>query len=551
MRIPPWHRIDWAGCYRRVRSLQRRLVQAVQKGAWRKVKRLSYLLVHSFAARALAVKRVIENTGKKTPGVDGERWETPEQKATAVARIGQWQHYRPRPLKRSAIPKKNGSQRHLSIPTLEDRARQAVYLQALQPIAETQADPNSYGFRPKRRCADAMDQCFKVLRQQTSATWILEGDIQGFFDHIAFSWIEEHTPMNKRILAKWLRCGFIDHGALYPTTAGVPQGGIISPVISNLVLDGLEAIVQGSSWQRSVHNINYVRWADDFLVTATSRQVLAETVLPRLHAFLADRGVQLSAEKTVITPIAQGFDFLGQTVRKPQRANGKPTKLQITPSKVSFQALKDKVRTLCKQARGTPPARLIETLTPVLRGWANYHRYVICGETFAKVDNFVWQRVYRWARRRHSNKTGRWITDRYFPHCQGESWRFTDPVTGKQLLRVQEAVKPQRYLKIRGAANPFDPAWEAYFQDRDRKLALQASSPFRATLLRQQHGRCPSCRQVMQVEEEVELHHRDGHHQNNQLGNLVLLHPTCHRQEHYAPEPTPAPSRPSRGVGQA
>jgi RNA-directed DNA polymerase len=161
--------------------------------------------------------------------VDGERWETPEQKATAVARIGQWQHYRPRPLKRIAIPNKSGKQRRLSIPTLEDRARQAAYLQALQPIAETQADPNSYGFRPKRRCADAIDQCFKVLRQQTSATWILEGDIQGFFDHIAFSWIEEHTPMNKRILAKWLRCGFIDHGALYPTTAGVPQGGILTP----------------------------------------------------------------------------------------------------------------------------------------------------------------------------------------------------------------------------------------------------------------------------------------------------------------------------------
>src|SRR5712692_8550160 len=258
-----WHGIDWTGCYRRVRSLQRGGVQAVQRGAWRKVKRLSYLLVHSFAARALAVKRVIENTGKKTPGVDGERWETPEQKAVAVARIGQWHRYRPQPLKRIVIPKKNGKQRFLSIPTLEDRARQAVYLQALQPIAETQADPNSYGFRPKRRCADAIDQCFKALRQKTSATWILEGDIHGFFDHIAFSWLEEHIPMNKRILAKWLRCGFLDHGARYPTTAGVPQGGIISPVISNLVLDGLEAIVQGSSWHRSVHNINYVRWADD------------------------------------------------------------------------------------------------------------------------------------------------------------------------------------------------------------------------------------------------------------------------------------------------
>jgi RNA-directed DNA polymerase len=347
-----WHGIDWAGCYRRVRSLQRRIVQAVPAGARRKVKRLRYLLVHSFAARALAVKRVIENKGKKTPGVDGERWETPEQKAAAVTRIGQWRSYQPQPLKRLAIPKKNGKQRRLSIPTLEDRARQAVYLQALQPIAETQADCNSYGFRPKRRCADAIEQCFKALRQKDSAAWILEGDIEGFFDHIAFPWIEEHIPMNKRILAKWLRCGVIDHGTLYPTTAGVPQGGIISPVISNLVLDGLEAVVQGSPWQRRVHNINYVRWADDFLVTANSRQVLAEVILPRINAFLAERGARLSAEKTVLTPRSQGFDFLGPTLRKRERPHRRPAKLQITPSTASFQALKDKVRTPLQASRG-------------------------------------------------------------------------------------------------------------------------------------------------------------------------------------------------------
>jgi RNA-directed DNA polymerase len=547
-----WHGIDWVGCYRRVRSLQRRIVQAVQAGAWRKVKRLSYLLVHSFAARALAVKRVIENKGKKTPGVDGVLWDSPEKKAEAVARIGQWRRYQPQPLKRIYLPKKkNGKHRPLSIPVMEDRARQALYLQALEPIAETQADPNSYGFRPKRRCADAIDQCFKVLSQPDSATWILEGDIQGFFDHIAFPWIEEHIPMNKRLLAKWRRCGFIDRGTLYPTTAGVPQGGIISPVISNQVLDGLEQVVCGPSRFRRRHHIHYVRWADDFLVTANSQQVLAEVILPRIEAFLAERGVRLSPEKTVITPLAQGFDFLGQTVRKHERRNGEMAKLRITPSTASFQALKDKVRTCCKQAVGATPEQLIDALNPLLRGWANYHRHVICGQSFAQLDSFVWRRLYRWAKRRHPHKTGRWLTDRYFPHHKGEAWRFTDPTTGKQVIHVQEVVKPQRYVKVKGDANPFDPQWEAYFQDRDRTLALGASSAFRATLLRQQHGVCPGCRQVIQVEEEVELHHRDGNHQNNQLGNLVLLHPTCHHQEHYAPEWTPASSRPARGVGHA
>src|SRR5712692_8281671 len=173
-----WHRINWAAGHRRVRSLQRRIVQAMKVGAWRKVKRLSYLLGHSFAARALAVKRVTENTGKKTPGIDGELWETPEKKAAAVERIGRWRGYRPRPLRRLYIPKKNDKRRPLSIPTTSDRGQQALWLQALEPIAETLADRNSYGFRPKRRCADAIDQCCKALRQKDTATWILEGDIQ-------------------------------------------------------------------------------------------------------------------------------------------------------------------------------------------------------------------------------------------------------------------------------------------------------------------------------------------------------------------------------------
>ena len=267
-----WHQVNWAACHRRVRSLQRRIVQAVQAGAWRKGKRLSSLVAHSCAARALAVRRVPENTGKKTPGVDNELWETPEKKATAIDRIGQWRGYRPRPLKRLSMPKKNGVQRPLSIPTREDRARQAIHLQALQPIAETPADPHAYGFRPTRRCADARAQCFNIFRQHTAATWILAGDMEGFCDHIAFPWLAQHIPMPKRLLSTWLRSGFGDRGTLFPTTAGVPQGGIIAPVISTRVLDGLESVVDGGHWHRRVHKINDVRWADDCMVTANARE---------------------------------------------------------------------------------------------------------------------------------------------------------------------------------------------------------------------------------------------------------------------------------------
>jgi RNA-directed DNA polymerase len=318
-----------------------------------------------------------------------------------------------------------------------------------------------------------------------------------------------------------------------------------------MVVDGLEAVVQGGNWHRRVPNINYVRWADDFIVTANSRKVLEETVWPRINAFLAARGVKLSRTKTAITHISQGFDFLGQTLRKYERPQGKPAKRRIPPSKASLQAIKARGKALCKQSTGSTPAQLIGTLNPVIRGWANYHRHVICGTTFAPLDSFVWRRLFRWAKLRHPDNTGRWIAARYFPHHRGQPWRFTAPDTGTQILRIQEAVKPQRHIKVKGAANPCAPAWEAYFQHRDRQLTLRASSPGRANILNQQNGRGPVCRQVIQCEEALELHHRDGHHPNNRLANRGFLHPTCHHQVHDGPERKTDSLRLSRGVGHA
>jgi RNA-directed DNA polymerase len=547
---PAWHPIHWASCHRQVRSRQRRSVQAVQAGVWRKVTRLSSLVVHSFAGRALAVKRVTENTGKKTPGVDGDLWDTPAKTAQAVARIGRWRGYRPAPWKRIDIPKKHGPQRPRSMPTLTDRARQAVDLQALQPIAET-GDHHSYGVRPKRRCAEAIDPCLKVLRQHTSATWIWEGDSQGCFDNMRLPWLEAHIPMHKRVWSRWLHSGFLDRGTRLPTTAGVPHGGMIAPVRSHLGLAGLETVVHGGSWHRRVHHINYVRWADDFIVTAPSRQVLEDSVLPGLHAVLAERGVRLSPTKPVITPIAPGVDSLGQTLRNQERPHGKPGTLQMTPSQASVRTLKARIQARCKHSTGRPPAQLIATLNPVLRGGANYHRHVIGGETCATLDNFVWQRLYRWARGRHPNNTGRWIAEHDFPHQAGQSWRFTDPVSGKEVIRVREAVQPRRHVKVKGDANPCDPAWAAYCQHRDRHLTLHASSPGRASILSQPHGRCAVCRPVIPCEEALERHHRDGHHQDNRSVKLVFLHPNCHRQAHSAPGSKTGSPRSLRGVGHA
>ena len=252
-----------------------------------------------------------------------------------------------------------------------------------------------------------------------------------------------------------------------------------------------------------------------------------------------------------MTSIIDGLDFLGQTLRTHARRHGTPAKLQRPPSKGSVQGITTQGKALGKHAGGATPAQRLARLNPVWRGWAHDHRPMLGADPCAKRDRGVWRRLYRWAKQRHPDKTGRGITNRYVPHQAGESWRFTDPTSGLQIIRVQEAVTPQRHIKIKGDANPFDPQWEAYFQHHDRQRALRTTSVFRAKILHQQTGWCPICRQVIQREENLEWHHRDGNHQNNRRANLVCLPPNCHRQGHYAPESTTASTRPARGVGHA
>src|SRR5438874_981748 len=329
----PWHQINWRQAERNVRRLQARIAQATQAGKWGRVKALQHLLTHSLSGKALAVRRVTENTGKRTPGVDGEIWKTPEQKTTAIGTLHQ-RGYHPQPLRRVYIAKSNGAQRPLSIPTMGDRAMQALYLLALDPVAETTADPNSYGLRTARSAADAIEACFISLCQNNRAEWILEGDIRSCFDRISHEWLLAHIPMEKAILKKWLKAGYLEQSILYPTEAGTPQGGIISPVLANMTLDGLERmLMQHFPKVKTAEGalVNFVRYADDFLVTGRTKELLEHKVKPRIEEFLRERGLHLSPEKTRITHIEEGFDFLGQNVRKYQ--TGKRHKLLITPSK--------------------------------------------------------------------------------------------------------------------------------------------------------------------------------------------------------------------------
>lgn len=527
-----WHRINWTRCHNTVRSLQRRIVKAIREGNHRKVKRLSYVLTHSFAATVLAIRRVTENRGKKTAGIDGQRWNTPKKKVEAIQSVSNWRGYRPYPLKRIYIPKKNGKKRPLGIPAMVDRAKQALYLQALEPIAETTAEYNSYGFRPKRQCADAIEQCFLLLARKGSAQWILEGDIKGFFDNIAFEWINKNIPINQVVMKKWLNSGYVDKGVYFPTRAGVPQGGIISPAIANMVLDGLEEVVKDDKHFQQTYRINYVRYADDFVVTGNDKRILEQVVKPRIVEFLKQRGVELSEEKTKITHISEGFDFLGQNVRKYQSTH--KNKLRITPSKDSIQRIQAKIKDICKSSLHLSPTELIKRLNPVLRGWANYHRHTICNIAFPQIDHYVYRRLMRWAKRRHPTKTGCWIKKKYFCIHQGWDWTFYDKKTGQRLIHIPQAIKPQKHVKIRADANPYDEQWAEYFKTRDKNTKLKRMYGLRFKVYHKQLGVCTCCKQPLNMKQVIELHHKDGDNRNNKVDNLVLLHLNCHRQVHHS-----------------
>jgi RNA-directed DNA polymerase len=499
-----WHQINWRRAERTVRRLQIRIAQATQAGKWNKVKALQRLLTHSFSGKALAVRRVSENTGKRTPGVDGETWKTPEQKMTALLTLRQ-RGYRPQPLRRVYIPKSNGAQRPLSIPTMYDRAMQALYLLALDPVAETTADPNSYGFRSARSTADAIEACFIALCRNDRAEWILEGDIRSCFDRISHEWLVAHIPVEKAILKKWLKVGYLENYHFHATEEGTPQGGIISPAIANMTLDGLEQFLtthfpkKGRTGTRA--KVNLIRYADDFCVTGNSKELLEQEVKPLIEQFLRERGLELSPEKSVVTHIEQGFDFLGQTIRKYRR--GKRTKFFITPSKKNVKAFLRKIRKRIKESRDLTAGELIAELNPQIRGWALYHRHVVSKAIFHAVDHASFQASWKWARRRPWRKSRWWVKDQYFPDEGPNRWVFTGVLKGEEgqmkgvRLLAASSLHIERHTKIRAEANPYDLAWETYFEKR-LDVSMEARLKGRrwlSYLWREQNGLCPVCNQ--------------------------------------------------------
>jgi RNA-directed DNA polymerase len=456
-----WRAIDWQKARREVKRLQMRIAKAVKEGKHGKVNALQRILTRSFSAKALAVKRVTSNKGKKTPGVDGVLWKGARAKMQAVRSLRQ-HGYTAHPLRRIYIRKKSGKLRPLSIPTMCDRAMQALYKLALAPVAETTADRNSYGFREGRSCADAVAAAFNALSKPNSATWIWEADISGCFDNISHQGILANIPIEQRMLTQWGHAGYVEDGMAYPTPKGTPQGGIMSPTIMNMTLDGLEAAIRHAVPRRQ--RVNFVRYADDFIVTAKSRRILEEQIIPAVTQFLAERGLTLSDEKSKIVYIKDGFTFLGQTFRKHGNT------LHVTPSKEGVLSLLRKVGMLIRQYVSAPLAALIERLNHTLRGWANYHRHVVSSEAFKRVDTYVYEQLWRMIRRKHPGKSKGWLIKHYWS-VTGKKWIFsiTRKLNGNvrlyPVLRVC-SIGIRRHIKIQADANPYMPEYAKYFADR-------------------------------------------------------------------------------------
>ena len=340
---------------------------------------------------------------------------------------------------------------------------QALHKLALAPVAETTADGNSYGFRESRSCADAIQAGFNALNKPNSATWILEADISGCFDNISTRWLLDNVPMDKTILRKWLKAGYVENGFTYPTRKGTPQGGIISPTLANMTLDGLEATIRNAVPRRS--RVNFIRYADDFIVTGISKRLLEERVKPAVIRFLAERGLTLSEEKTKITHISEGFTFLGQTFRK----RGK--KLHIKPAKEGILTLIEKVGTIICKHVSAPMPSLIKKLNQTLRGWANYHRHVVAAEAFKRIDKYVFEQLWRMVRKRHQNKPKRWLYKKYWT-ASGRKYIFA--VKAKNDKKVEKlyrlvkisAIGIRRHIKVKAVANPYLPEFAQYFWRR-------------------------------------------------------------------------------------
>lgn len=506
-----WEAIPWRKLERYVYRIQKRIYQASQRGNLKRVHSLQKLLTRSHATRLLAVRRVTQdNDGKKTAGIDGIKEVEPQQRLTLAETIHprQWKAQRVPAVRRVWIPKPGKPEkRPLGIPTMRERAKQAVLKMALEPQWEARFETRSHGFRPGRGCWDAIADIMNWICRKHK--YVLDADIQGCFDHINHHQLLEKlhtTAENRRLIKQWLKAGAIDKELFTPTMTGTPQGGVISPLLANIALHGMQEAVENKIPEAAL-----IRYADDFVVLHTERAQIeqAQTVVEQ---WLEGIGLHLSPTKTrIVHTLTDGFDFLGFNIRQfpsgkhhsGKRANGELLgfKTIIKPSKESQERQVRKMKEVIRRLRNQPQEKVIAALNPIIKGWANYYRTGASKTTFDKMDHLLWYQLYQWARWSSPRGGKRELTRKYWQARAGKRWVFA---TKEACLTQHSSVAIQRHWKVRGDASPYDGNWK-YWSRRLQEHPLLSTE--RGYLLRKQKGRCRRCGLYFNDGDGVEIDH--------------------------------------------
>jgi RNA-directed DNA polymerase len=525
--------INWAYSQKKLAVLQHDILEAYKKKDSHRILITQNKLIRSFAARSLAVRKVTSNKGAKTKGIDGVSITTKVDKFKLIKELKNISpsSYEAKPVRKVLIPKTPGKLRPLGIPTILDRVVQTLYYFALDPIAEEQADIRSYGFRKYRSVNDCVIYLKLVLGNYTATRrYVLKCDIKGFFPSVAHAWLLKNIPMNKTILEKFLKAGFVDNHIFNTTEEGFPQGSPISPTLANMALNGLSDCI-GEEFRMT-------RYGDDFVILGKTKEALLNEAYPKIQDFLKIRGLEL--EKTQVVEISEGFDFLGYHFREfydPARIKGtKKGIFLVKPSKAKIQEFKKLISKTVRENTKSPMYVLIQILNEKLRGWAEHYRTVTSQKAFSSIHYHVWNTTWAMLRKKHRTRNVKRILEKYYCKRLGNKWILRcEQSDGKsEMTLFQIPYVEMRRHQLCDSGNPYDPENYEYFKRRLSRSARYSIllGRMRSNLLKIQKGKCPVCTNSLLNGEDLEVHHilprKDGG--SDKPKNLLLLHKECHKQ---------------------